>query len=35
MNATDELSPIEPPDIVILAAVERAARQERSDAGRL
>jgi len=31
MNASDELSPIEPPDIVILAVVERAARQERSD----
>jgi hypothetical protein len=31
MNATYELSPIEPPDIVILAVVERAARQERSD----
>lgn len=31
MSATDALSPIEPPDIVILAVVERAARQERSD----
>jgi hypothetical protein len=31
MSVIYELSPIEPPDIVILAALERAARQEQSD----